>query len=203
MFEYLSIKDNFSNNAHKISIMKYRQNIKTHPAAFSVEAQAIKENNINPKQLASLFDIFSRAGYQVNDIRAKNPAVKIIPKVPKKAGIAPIRPKIAIPPAMVIDCIDSNASPIFAYLYIKLNKNQIPPIRAFTAKGFKFIINVVAASGIAKDEANEPKNKTIGKTNLLFLNMVPVKPIIMAETKGIISSAEVKTVKKSLWSYIV
>lgn len=184
-------------------MMKYRQNIKTHPAAFSVEVHAINENKINPKQQASSFDIFNLAGYQVNDIRAKNPAVYIIPKKPKNAGIAPISPKRAIPTAMVIDCIESIASPTFAYLYIKLNKNQAKPIPAFTIKGFILAIYIIASSGITKAEAKEPNSKTSEKMNLLFFDTVPMIPIIIAEMKGIISSVDVITVKKSLLSYTV
>ena len=183
--------------------MKYRQNIKTQPAAFSVNVHTINENNKKPKQFASLFDIFNLAGYHVNDIRAKNPAVNIIPKTPKKDGIAPISRKIAMPTAMVIDCMESIASPMLAYLNIKLNKNQAKPIPAFTIKGFVSAINVVASSGIAKDETKEPDKRANGKMNLLFLNTVPIMPIVTAEIKGTINSAEVKTVKKSLLSYMV
>ena len=203
MFEYLSIKDNLNKNAHKISMMKYRQNIKTHPVAFSVEVHVINENNIKPKQLASSFDIFSLAGYQVNDIRAKNPAMKILPKIPKKVGIAPISPKIAIPKAIAIDCIDNIPSPVLAYLYIKLNPNHIKPITDFTIRGLVLAMSVVASSGIAKDDTKEPTKRNSGKIILLFFKITPIMPIIIAEIKGISSSSNVKTVKKSLLSYVV
>lgn len=123
--------------------------------------------------------------------------------MPKKDGIAPISPKTAIPIATVIDCMDSIESPVLAYLYIKLNTNQAKPIPAFTIKGFVSAINVVASSGIAKDETKEPNKRANGIINLLFLNIVPIIPIVMAAIKGTINSTEVKTVKKSLLSYMV
>ncbi|MBO7555811.1 MAG: hypothetical protein J6T72_00215 [Alphaproteobacteria bacterium] len=117
MSEYCSINVNLNASAQMKSVIKYNVKIAAQDAACSPAVHSKSAKIMKPKHEASLSEIDLFAGGYVATIIEKQAAQIIMPRRPKKEGIAPISPKTDIPRAIVADCVPRVAPPRLVYLY--------------------------------------------------------------------------------------